>query len=378
MQTNKENPTIYNELFSKKKQPMKLLIFLLVIFVLPSPIIIAQDSGFTGYATSVLQDSKHQINVFGFKDEQHTQAYDSLTLQPVGSVSKLIIGLAIMKATEMGLVDLDTDINSYLDIKVVNPRDKTNSTITLRTLATHTSGILDNEKFYIQSYTKGSHPTESLKDYLSSYLLEGEKRYSTKNFGKYQVGSTYNYSNIGAALAAYVVESAAKISFDKFTQLYIFEPLGMKYSHWFYQEKYKDNYADLFNEKDQKLDTYSLITYPDGALKTNMVDLTKLLKTLMDGYQGNSDFLQKESWTAYFAKNFTEKNPVKNINPNEPNTGIFLIYAKSGAIGHTGSDPGVSAIAFFDPVTLRAKIFMGNEDITPSNLTFFKELWKNL
>ncbi len=357
---------------------MKQTTFILIALFFHPNFVFGQDVEFTGYATSIIEQNKQEIRTYGFQDKNREIKYDSLTTQPIGSVSKLVIGLAVMKAAELGFINLDTDINEYLNFKVINPNSKNYSPITLKHLATHTSGIKDNEKFYIQSYSKGFESPHSLEEFLKSYLTRRGKRYSKKNFSKHPSGEEYSYSNIGAALAAYVIESASKIPFDSFTEKYLFQPLGMKHTHWHYNEDQIKIYSQLFDEKDNPLDFYSLATYPDGGLKTNIADLSKLLQTLIKGYQGDSDILSDTSWKVFFAKNFSDTNPIKGVNPKEPNSGIFIVYAKSGAIGHTGSDPGVSTIMFFNPETLQGKIFMANEDITEDNVDSFKNIWENL
>lgn len=357
---------------------MRGILDIIILLSFCSSVVLGQDSLFTGYATSRIDSNFILITTNGFKDKSKTIKYDSLTLQPVGSVSKVIIGLALMKAIELGLVKLDTDINEYLNVDVYNPNLKSNQFITLRHLATHTSGIKDNEKFYMQAYAKGLQAPFTLEEFLVSYFDKKGKMYSTKNFGNYPAGEEYNYSNIGAALAAYVIECASKIPFDQFTKRYVFQPLNMVNTHWFYDEKQLNKYTQLFDENDNSLEFYSLATYPDGAMKTNIVDLTKLLQTLISGYKGESKFLSENSWKTFYAKNFNETKPVKGLNPKEPNSGIFIVYAKSGAIGHTGSDPGLCSFMFFNPEDMTGSIFIGNEDLTSKNLDAFKMIWKNL
>ena len=357
---------------------MRRTVYTVITLILSSSVVLGQDTLFTGFATSIIEPNSMLIKTYGFKDKEKITKYDSITLQPVGSVSKVIIGLALMKANEMGFINLDSDINEYLKFNVFNPNLKNNQPITLRHLATHTSGIKDNEKLYEQAYTKGLTSPISLEMFLLSYLDKKGKRYSKNNFGNYPAGEEYNYSNIGAALAAYVIECASKIPFDQFTERYIFQPLEMKQTHWFYNDTQLDNYTHLFDEKDKHLAFYSLATYPDGAMKTNIIDLSKLLKALMNGYKGTSDLLTENSWKIFFAKNFSETKPVKGVNPKEPNTGIFIMYAKSGMIGHTGSDPGICTFMFFNPDNMIGKIFMANEDITAQNLNYFKMIWGNL
>jgi CubicO group peptidase (beta-lactamase class C family) len=357
---------------------MKQITYISIILLFYTNFVYGQDGDFTGYATSIVEQNKVVIKTFGFKDKNRKVKYDSLTTQPIASVSKVIIGLAIMKAIELGFINLDTDINEYLNFKIVNPNLRNYQKITMKHLATHTSGIRDKIKFYTQSYTKGLKSPYTLEEYLKSYFTEGGKRYSKKNFGKNQPGEEYSYSNIGAALAAYVIESASKIPFELFTEKYLFQPLGMNHTHWHYNGTQIEKYTQLFDKKDNPLDYYALATYPDGGLKSNIVDLSKLLQALIKGYQGDGDILSNNYWKVFFEKNFSETSPIKGINPKEPNHGIFIVYAKSGSIGHTGSDPGVSVIMFFDPTTKRGKIFMANEDLIRNNLNSFKTIWENL
>jgi CubicO group peptidase (beta-lactamase class C family) len=357
---------------------MNKITYISILFISISGLVFGQDTGFTGYAVSLIKNNQIEYGTYGVKDKERKVKYDSLTIQPVGSVSKVVIGLALMKAVELGFINLDTDINQYINFKVINPNFENSTPITLRHLATHTSGIIDNVKFYRQSYTKGIKSSETLENYIQSYFMEAGGRYSKKNFGKYRAGEEYNYSNIGAALAAYIIESASKMPFDQFTDKYIFQPLEMTYTHWFYNENLTEFYTQLFDKRDKPLSTYTLTTYPDGALKMNILDFSKLLLELINGYNGNGNILSQDSWKGFYAKNFSEINPVKGIKSGEPNSGIFIVYAKNGAIGHSGSDPGVCAFMFFNPETKEGKIFMANEDLLSKNIESFKKIWKEL
>lgn len=339
----------------------------------------SQDNDFTGYATaSVNQDSIIDIDYFGFSDKEKLIKYNKSTIQPIGSVSKTFIGISLMIAKEHGLLDLDEDINKYLDFELINPHSRKVHKTTLRHLATHTSGIIDYQKAYESSYSKGLEPNMALGIFLKEYLSKGGSKYSKKNFNKSIPGTKYEYSNIGSAIAAYIIEKVSGISFDLFTEKYIFEPLGMKNTGWFYRDIVQSNHAILYDEKDKALLPYSCSIYPDGSLKTTINDLSIYLIELIKGFDRNSKLLSKKSWSELFKQNFGDYVPVKNIDEKEPNAGIFIAYFKSGAIGHTGSDLGVSTVMLFNPKTKIGKIFMGNEDITKQNLGKFKLIWKNI
>jgi CubicO group peptidase (beta-lactamase class C family) len=130
--------------------------YLTILLINISCAVLGQEVAFTGYATSIIKNNQIEYKTFGYKDKDRKVNYDSLTIQPVASVSKVVIGLVLMKAEELGFIDIDANINQYLNFTVTNPNLKNITPITLRHLATHTSGIIDNQKFYSQSYTKGN------------------------------------------------------------------------------------------------------------------------------------------------------------------------------------------------------------------------------
>ena len=100
-------------------KPIFYLVCSLFLFSLSS---VAQDNSFTGYATAIVNlDSIIQINTFGYADKEKKLTYSENAIQPIGSVSKTFIGIALMIAKEKGLIDMDADINTYLDFKIVNP-----------------------------------------------------------------------------------------------------------------------------------------------------------------------------------------------------------------------------------------------------------------
>ncbi|WNJ19363.1 serine hydrolase [Pontibacter sp. G13] len=336
------------------------------------------QQAFVGYATATVDSAHIQTQTFGYADQAAGISYSDLTVQPVGSVSKTLIGMSLMIAKDQGLIDLDADINDYLDFPVQNPRLKDGAPITLRHLATHTSGIIDTDKNYEQAYSKGKVPEKDLGTYLKDYLLPGGTLYSKKQWSKHTPGTYYEYSNVGAALAAHVLERASGIPFDQFTQRHILTPLGMTHSGWSYASIDESQHAVLYDAAREPIGPYTLITYPDGGFRTCIQDLAIYLQTLIQGYAHQSDLLTPAAWDEWFSMQFTEAKPVQNIDPREPNSGIFMMHAKSGKIGHTGSDPGVSAFMFFNPETLRGQLFMTNLDITEENVEQFKEIWDRL
>jgi len=76
---------------------------------------------------------------YGYSDvESHKPVDAERTLFRVGSVSKLFTWTAVMQLVEQGKLDLDTDVNRYVDFSIPARDGKP---ITLRNIMTHTAGF---------------------------------------------------------------------------------------------------------------------------------------------------------------------------------------------------------------------------------------------
>src|SRR5690606_2994267 len=165
------------------------------------------------------------------------EKYTENTIQHIASVSKTLIGIALMKAKEMGKLNLDDPIQDYLPFKVINPYYP-DETITIRQLATHTSSINDTEQYMERAWilTKDqdltnistAYPAQRLNSsefdvpmekYLNGYLEINGQYYQDNNYIKFKPGERYNYSNIGATLCALVIEKATGQADRKSTRL---------------------------------------------------------------------------------------------------------------------------------------------------------------
>lgn len=339
---------------------------------------IYNESNFPGFTLTIVKnDTTLFAKCYGYADKTKKTSYTLETIQPIGSVSKTFIALALMKSVELGYFTLETNINDLLPFKITNPNFP-NGIITVKQLATHTSSLLDNETiYYSESYQLSNKPTIELGVFLKDYYTKAGKFYSPKNFDSSKLGTNYAYSNIASALMAYIIEIKAKVSFAEFTEKYVFLPLKMTNTNWFYDKKYDNNYATLYqvNEpespleekilnKDKSLKPYSCVTYPDGSLKTSANDLTIFLKVMMKGYFGDDSIvISKSSYKTLFEKQFSENNMPTNMDNKEPNRAIFWSYSKKGSIRHTGSDPGVFSFISFDPITKIGQVMTINASL---------------
>lgn len=319
----------------------------------------------TGFSVAIVnKDTTVYQRGFGYSDIKTGLEYTSNTVQNVASISKTLIGIALLKAQELGKLELDDPVNMYLPFEVTNPNHPKND-ITLRHLATHTSTIIDTkyygakayvlkedaeltkeiEDLYVKLNLPESHT--SILDYLKKVLPKEGIWYDEKGFLKNKPGEIFEYSNIGATLAALALEKATGDSFDKFTGTHILEPLKMDSSGWSFNYIDMATHTKLYTKSKTEIPFYSLITYPDGGLITSARDLSKYLQELINGFIGEGTLLNKQSYKEFFTKQLEARNFTSPDNAG--NEGLFLGFKPDGLVGHSGGDPGVSTYMFFDP-----------------------------
>ena len=349
-----------------------------------------------GFSTAIVNEQGVLFSKgFGYSDLTKQRPYTQHTVQNIASISKTFIGIALLKAQELALLDLDDPINNYLPFKVVNPYYP-DQHITIRHLATHTSSIIDPSQYEEHGYiispraspnakvNNNFKPPEAmipLGEFLYDLLDQQGKWYSKTNFLENAPGEMYEYSNLAAGLAGYVLEQATGEPFPEFTTKHIFEPLGMESSGWSFEDIYFPLHTKLYSDPTTELAFYQLVTYPDGGLITSANDLSKYLIELIKGYTGSGTILSNKSFKELFSKQLSDKNySERDDNPynDEYNSGIFMGFSAHEYIGHTGGDPGVSSFMFFDPQTLTGRILLVNTDLNQEGVRDFLNIWSLL
>ena len=136
------------------------------------------------------------------------------TLFRPGSVSKLFTWTAVMQLVGQGKLDLDHDINDYLDFKIPPAFGKP---ITLRNLMTHTAGFEETFRPLLLGNPNTIEPFgDVLKESVPARL--------------FPPGEVQGYSNYGATLAGYIVQRVSGEPFNDYVQRHIFSPLGMTHA----------------------------------------------------------------------------------------------------------------------------------------------------
>jgi CubicO group peptidase (beta-lactamase class C family) len=345
---------------------------------------ISKETDFNGFGVALANDKEVLYkNGFGLANIDPKQSYTENTIQNIASVSKTFIGLAILKAQELDKLKLDDPINKYMPFKVFNPKFP-EIPITIRHLVTHTSSIIDGKAYMEKTIVlKDTHnlannlkidisPTHfnppsakiSIEEFLTNVLMPNGKWYLKDGFSEKKPGEIFEYSNVGAALAALVLEKATGIGYDKFTTQYILEALKMTASGWNFNSIDFSKYTHTYQNKTTPYPYYSLNTYPDGGMLTTSADMSKYICELLKGFTGNGTLLNKESYKEYFspqlkADNFIERDTSEF---GDYNIGITMSFGPSGNFGHFGGDPGLFSVIYFNKEKKTGKFYITNTD----------------
>ncbi|RPI93664.1 MAG: class A beta-lactamase-related serine hydrolase [Chloroflexi bacterium] len=333
-----------------------------------------QTAKVPGVAMLIIRDGQIELaKGYGLADPETGRAVTPDTLFTIASISKTMTATALMTLYEREEFNLDDDINQYLPFEVRNPNFP-DVPITFRMLLTHTSSIQDSN-VYNQYYTLEQTPVLpdspiALGDYLKDYLSSEGKLYNAKdNFLEDTPGTKYEYSNTGFGLVGYLVERISGMPFSEYCRQAVFEPLGMEHTAWYFKDVDTDMMAvpygyDNLRRQLKRFGFYGYPTYPDGALKTSVNEFARFLAVFINEGKTLEDkvFLQPET-----VREMLTLHTFPGMSENES---VGLAWHFDGNdYNHSGGDPGIGTLAYFNPDTDQGAILFSNGgDLNLSNI----------
>ena len=334
-----------------------------------------QGSALPGFAVVVVRpEGIVYEHGFGWADKAARRPYTPATVQGVGSVSKTLIGVALLQAQAEGKLRLDQPVNELLPFAVHNPYFPARP-ITLRHLATMTAGLTDDQAFYNKhAYAKGYTSALTSAEYLRRTLSRQGQWYSRARFVPHAPGTYYAYSNESAALAALALEKATGQPYSAYTRQHILEPLGLADTGWSHADVAGAPLATLYDQRGQPVAPYYTVTYPDGGLWASAHSLGRYLHSILNPAVAGAP-LPPAARDSLLRPQFVASHPPQHLDPAEPNQGLFWAIRRNGAVGHTGGDAGLSSFLFFDPKTRVGKIFLTNTELGAATAPQFKAIW---
>jgi len=209
---------------------------------------------------------------YGFADIDAKKPFTvGATLVRPGSISKLFTGIAVMQLVDEGRLDLDRDVNGYIDFAIPVPQGGV--PVTLRRLLTHRAGF--------EEHLKGLFSRDGEPEPLGHWLAENLPR------RLFPGGDVESYSNYGVALAGYVVERVSGEPYVSYVQRHILDPLGMSRST--FRQPLPDDLAPLMAKGYRQSDAPALPFFetipaaPAGALSATGADMGRFVRALING-----------------------------------------------------------------------------------------------
>ncbi|XKK36922.1 beta-lactamase family protein [Nocardiopsis sp. ARC36] len=233
------------------------------------------EAQIAGAAVSVVADGELlTARGYGYSDVGARVPVDpEETLFRIASVSKTFTATAVMQLVEDGRLDLDTDVDEYLDFEVEKSFDQD---LTLRHLLSHTGGFEERV--------------------ANAMLPEGEEVNLREIVAEdppeqiYEPGTTPAYSNYGIALAGYVVEVVSGTPFPEYVDQNVLAPAGMESST--FEQPLPEDLASRLSEgyatdEDPPIERFETVSdSPAGALTSSATDMAAFMRVHMEASEG--------------------------------------------------------------------------------------------
>ena len=269
-----------------------------------------RNRNIAGAVMSVVKDGQVLFQKgYGYADvEEKKPVLPDQTLFRPGSISKLFTATAVMQLVEQGKLDLDRDVNDYLDFPIPKTYPEP---VTLRQLLTHTGGFEETLKNLFVAHENDIKP-------LRTYLVnEMPARI-------FPPGKIPSYSNYGFTLAGYIVERVSDEKFERYIENHILKPLGMNNST--FDQPLPPQLAPQMSKgylsgSKKPRDFEWVQAAPAGALTTTAADMTRfMLAFLQDGAVDGVSILKPETVRQMETRQF-------EFHPMLPGLGItFMEY----------------------------------------------------
>jgi CubicO group peptidase (beta-lactamase class C family) len=260
----------------------------------------------TGLSIAVINDATIvYVKSFGFRNKEERQPLTANTLMAGASFTKPVFAYLVMQLVEEGALDLDKPVYQYLEKPLPEYEsykdlagDERYKLITARMLLSHTSGFPNWRRF---------NPDQKLNIMFTP-------------------GSQYSYSGEGISLLQLVVESITGKDVGDMIGERIFKPLGMTRTGMTWEERFKDDYAIGYDEKEQPLGHRRRNrAQAAGSMDTTITDFARFMEAVMQG-KGLTKQAKALMLTPQIKIYSKQQFPIPSIGTTDENKAIQLSY----------------------------------------------------
>lgn len=296
-----------------------------------------------GIVIGLIGPEGRRIIASGHLDKGDSRPLNGDTIFEIGSATKVFTSLLLADMAQYGQVALDDPVAKYLPPGVKMP-ERNGRSITLVDLATHTSGLPrlpSNMAPKDPANPYADYSVQQLYDFLSGYQLTRD------------IGSRYEYSNLGGGLLGYVLARRAGKDYETLVESSICTPLGMKSTAIALTPEMRSRLAVGHNAALEAVENWDLPTLAGaGALRSTANDLLAFLAANL-GYT-------KTPLAPAMAAMLKTRRPT-----GQPGLDVALgwhIYNTNGKenIWHNGGTGGYRSFVGFDPLARIGVVALSN------------------
>ncbi len=328
-----------------------------------------------GVSIAVMKDHKlHWARGFGLAKAGTGEAVTPETLFQAASISKPVTGLAILTLVEEGKIDLDTDINQYLERwKLADHQWQNQEKVTLRRLMSHTAGTTVSG---FPGYVRGS-VLPSLEQ-----ILDGQEPSNTPNvLVDKEPGEGFRYSGGGTTILQMAMEDISGERLPAFVKSRVLDRVGAVRSTFIPPSSEKEikgvAFAHDINGKIVKGDFH---IYPEEAaagLWTNPTELLKIAADVQISAKGEQGYILSPEMTAEMLTHengpaglgfFMEgENPVTGFSHAGGNEGFksFLFAHTTGGDGFAIMTNGENGGSLHSEIRISLAQYYGWDEYQP-------------
>ena len=255
----------------------------------------------------------------------------------IGSCTKMYTAALVLKLHEQGVLNIKDSIYHYL------PHHRyIDSTITIRQLLNHTSGLTDFSKndFINEPLV------EPLGDYSDSVIFS---RLDTVDFEK---GNRHMYSNTNYFLLRKIIETTTGKSYETVLQENIIKPLGLKNTFAYYSNNIESLAHPMIDGQDlQDISKVGINTISKGIgnIVSDVYDVNKFIRALL------IDKTVLQPSTVVLMSDFYQ------FKKDKVGLGLFEEnYGGRTVSGHTGRQLSYISFAFVDTKTGQSFVILTN------------------
>jgi formylglycine-generating enzyme required for sulfatase activity len=311
-----------------------------------------------GLSIALINNNKTEWSkAYGVINSETNVPATNETLFEAASVTKTLVSATALYFVEQGLIDLDKDINEYLQSWKIPENEFTKENeVTLRLLLSHQSGFSSTNL----PYKEGAIPT-------LVQVLRGElPALNEPATVQYKPGADWEYSNLGYLVIQMLLEDLTGKSLNQIMTEVIFEPLEMRSGTLDYFAN-KDLKNKVAFPHDASGNACEIIAHPtalaQGSLITTPSDLAKFTIELAKASQGISNQILSQKMTQTMLTSELALDPaIFGGTKFDQGLGVFLRgFGNDQFFGHNGdSYPGATCLLGSIPARGKGVIIMTN------------------